>query len=274
MGTPRYMSPEQCRGKNVDHRADIYALGVLTHEVLTGHAPFEGGTPVELLLQHSCEPPPRMSSVHAELPPELDAPVLAMLAKKPADRPPSAGAAVAALAAQESAAAAVITLPLGTIRMEAPEAARSAPSAATVLESPRKEPQPAPALERTQVSAGAAPAATTTSPTSVSEADLPGTGGAAYLVAGIVAAALLGAMAFGALHGRPEGPAAPAAAPLTASPTPPASVAAPAEPATPSAAVTPTAAPSSQPTAASRPSAAAPSRPPATPRSSERDLGF
>jgi serine/threonine-protein kinase len=275
MGTPRYMSPEQCRGKNVDHRADIYALGVLTHEVLTGHAPFEGGTPLELLLMHACEAPPRMSTVCAALPPELDAPVLAMLAKKPADRPASAGAAVAALAGTASAKAAVITPPLGTIRMGAPVAAEAALPAATVRIA--KIPQPAMALERTQVSAGASPAATV-GPISVTVADLPRTNGALYGVAGILAATLLGVAAFGALHGHRNDQVAPAAsAPPAASPPPPSitpATQAPPEPPAPRPVVTPAAAPSSAPTATGRSSATPAARPPAPPRSSERDLGF
>ena len=51
------MSPEQCRGKKVDYRSDIYALGVLTHELLTGKAPFDGETALDLLFKHTAEPP-------------------------------------------------------------------------------------------------------------------------------------------------------------------------------------------------------------------------
>lgn len=98
IGTPRDMSPEQCRGKKVDHRSDIYALGVVIHEMLTGECPFEGSSVVDLLFQHTTDPPPPMSKMCPELPPELDAPVLEMLAKRPGARPSSAGQAVAALA--------------------------------------------------------------------------------------------------------------------------------------------------------------------------------
>ncbi len=107
IGTPRYMSPEQCRGKKVDHRSDIYALGVLTFEMLTGQAVFEGESSMDVLFKHTTEPAPAMSSVSPELSPELDAPVNAMLAKQPSARPQSAGQAIAALTARAQAIGAV-----------------------------------------------------------------------------------------------------------------------------------------------------------------------
>jgi serine/threonine-protein kinase len=100
LGTPRYMSPEQARGKPADHRADVYALGVMIHEMLTGGPLFAGDSAVDMLLKQAVEEPPRMSLVSADVPPGLDQPVLAMLEKRPKDRPASAGAAVAALAAR------------------------------------------------------------------------------------------------------------------------------------------------------------------------------
>ena len=96
IGTPVYMSPEQWRNASVDHRTDIYALGVMTHELLSGQLPFDNDNAVDLMLAHSDEPPPRLSE-QANLPLELDAPVAHMLAKDPHDRPASAGDAIAAL---------------------------------------------------------------------------------------------------------------------------------------------------------------------------------
>ena len=100
LGTPLYMSPEQAADKKVDHRTDIYSLGVMIYEMLTGAVPFAGDSAMDVVLKHDTEPPPAMSSVCPDLPPALDTPVLAMLEKRPRIRPASAGEAVAALVAQ------------------------------------------------------------------------------------------------------------------------------------------------------------------------------
>jgi len=97
LGTPLYMSPEQARGKKVDPRTDVYSLGVMIHEMLTGAVPFGGDSAMDVVLKHDTEPPPAMSRVCPDLPAALDAPVLAMLEKRPRNRPASAGEAVAAL---------------------------------------------------------------------------------------------------------------------------------------------------------------------------------
>ncbi|MRG96586.1 serine/threonine-protein kinase [Polyangium spumosum] len=109
MGTPLYMSPEQCRGKQVDHRTDIYSFGVMTHAVLTGQPPFLGDDVMDVLMQQVQTPPPALSSVCPELGAALDAPVLRMLAKDPAERPPSVTAAIDAVV--EAARAAGIEVP-------------------------------------------------------------------------------------------------------------------------------------------------------------------
>ncbi|WP_394820532.1 serine/threonine-protein kinase [Pendulispora albinea] len=125
MGTPYYMSPEQCRGKEVDHRTDIYSFGVLTHELLTGDVPFQGADVVELLMKQTREPPPPMSSMCAAVPAALDAPVLQMLAKEPEGRPASVGAALDALAVAARAAGFDVPVALAS----GPNALRTTPRA-------------------------------------------------------------------------------------------------------------------------------------------------
>jgi serine/threonine protein kinase len=69
MGTPYYMSPEQCRGREIDHRTDIYSFGILCFETLTARVPFDGDDYMEILLKQINDPPPRPSSFVPELPP-------------------------------------------------------------------------------------------------------------------------------------------------------------------------------------------------------------
>ncbi|MBW2458030.1 MAG: protein kinase [Deltaproteobacteria bacterium] len=94
MGTPLYMSPEQCRGKGVDHRTDIYSFGVMMHEVLTGQRPFDGDSMMDLMMKQATEPPPPMSQINPAVPAALDGPVLQMLAKEPAERPQTLAEAI------------------------------------------------------------------------------------------------------------------------------------------------------------------------------------
>jgi len=82
MGTPYYMSPEQCEGKiEIDHRADIYSLGVLIFEMLTGKVPFGGDGYGEIIVKHVTMPPPSVRSVVPELPEYLDIILYRALAK-------------------------------------------------------------------------------------------------------------------------------------------------------------------------------------------------
>jgi serine/threonine-protein kinase len=99
MGTPKYMSPEQARGVGVDHRTDVYSLGVMTFEMLTGEMPFKGEAVMDILLKQITEDPPKPSAVCTALPTELDAPILHMLAKDATERPKTLTAAVEELSA-------------------------------------------------------------------------------------------------------------------------------------------------------------------------------
>ncbi len=98
MGTAYYMSPEQCHGRNVDARTDVYAFGCMVFEVLTGKVPFDGDSQMAVLVKHVSIPAPRPSDMQPALSPAFDAPLLAMLAKDPAARPSSLGRALDALA--------------------------------------------------------------------------------------------------------------------------------------------------------------------------------
>ncbi|WP_198545089.1 serine/threonine-protein kinase, partial [Kitasatospora sp. NRRL B-11411] len=91
MGTMAYMPPERFHGRSGDHRGDLYALGCVLFEFLTGRPPFGAGDPVPLMMRHLAEPPrpPGPESLHP-VPPALDQLVLDLLAKDPAARPRSA----------------------------------------------------------------------------------------------------------------------------------------------------------------------------------------
>ena len=96
LGTPAYMSPEQASGDVVDHRADLYALGVVAYEMLAGRPPFEGRSAQQLLAAHATQAPEPVQRRRPAVPDALGALVMRMLEKHPADRPQSAEGVVAA----------------------------------------------------------------------------------------------------------------------------------------------------------------------------------
>jgi hypothetical protein len=97
VGTIDYVAPEHIRGAAVDGRADVYSLGCLVYECLTGSVPFSRDMEVAVLWAHVEEPPPSPSTVNPAIPPEVDAVVERALAKQPDDRHPTAGALAAEL---------------------------------------------------------------------------------------------------------------------------------------------------------------------------------
>ncbi|MDY0060619.1 MAG: serine/threonine-protein kinase [Myxococcota bacterium] len=91
-GTPEYLAPEAARGDPVDHRADLYALGVLLYRMVSGRLPFGGTNKAALLLQQATAPPPRFATLDLPqpIPPRLEELIFRLLAKDPATRPPDA----------------------------------------------------------------------------------------------------------------------------------------------------------------------------------------
>ncbi len=102
VGTCHAMSPEQAGGGEVDARSDLFSLGSLLYEMLTGHAPFRGANPLDTLKRVLTEAPPSLANVRPDLPPALAALVHQLLAKDPAARPKSAAEVARRLAAIES----------------------------------------------------------------------------------------------------------------------------------------------------------------------------
>lgn len=86
IGTPHYMSPEQARGDTVDYRADIYSLGCVLFQMVTGRLPFDAGDINALVYKHIFEPPPSPRQWRPETPEELESAIRRMMAKSPADR--------------------------------------------------------------------------------------------------------------------------------------------------------------------------------------------
>ncbi|WP_282692852.1 serine/threonine-protein kinase [Streptomyces sp. CC208A] len=90
IGSPAYMAPEQAMGGAVGPRTDLYALGILLHELLSGNVPFAGSTALGVLHRHLHEPPLPLRQIRPEVPEALEALVLRLLAKDPAARPSGA----------------------------------------------------------------------------------------------------------------------------------------------------------------------------------------
>lgn len=86
IGTASYFSPEQAQGQPVDPRSDVYSVGVILYEMLTGRVPFQGDTPVAVAYKHVSEEPPLPRSLASDIPPELEAVVMKALAKNPENR--------------------------------------------------------------------------------------------------------------------------------------------------------------------------------------------
>jgi serine/threonine protein kinase len=98
LGTPLYMSPEQCRGQQLDARSDIYSLGVVAYQMLAGETPF-GGDTLSVMKLHTTQQPPPLREKNKKVPKRVARQVMSALAKDPAERPASAAAFSGALRA-------------------------------------------------------------------------------------------------------------------------------------------------------------------------------
>jgi serine/threonine-protein kinase len=110
LGTPQYMAPEQILGRPIDHRADVYAFGILVFELLTGHRPFDGGGLAEIEERQLREPPPAASQ-YAGVPAEVDAVIRRAMEKDPARRHASIDEIVGELRAAAGSAAPAAVAP-------------------------------------------------------------------------------------------------------------------------------------------------------------------
>ncbi len=154
MGTPAYISPEQASGKVVDHRSDIYSLGIVLYEMVTGRVPYEGETPMGVLVKHIYEPLPMPRSVKPDLPEEVERVILKALAKEPADRYDRAGALAEALRQAVEQAPAVASTPSIPATFVSPAPPKSSPvgQPVTVSQQPGVTTPPiAPAPRRSSV---------------------------------------------------------------------------------------------------------------------------
>ena len=97
VGTPAYMAPEQIRGREVDGRADMYSLGIVFFEMVTGRKPYNANTPIELSMQHLHDPIPKAKQFVRDLPAEVDQIIAKCIAKNPEDRYPTMSAFAQAL---------------------------------------------------------------------------------------------------------------------------------------------------------------------------------
>src|SRR5689334_2576246 len=91
IGTPAYMAPEQAQGTGVDGRTDIYAVGIILYEMLTGKQPYEADTPMAVAFKHITDPVPNIRDVNPTLTPDVDQVIQMAMAKNKDDRFATAG---------------------------------------------------------------------------------------------------------------------------------------------------------------------------------------
>jgi serine/threonine-protein kinase len=117
VGTPHYMSPEQCRGEELDARSDIYSLGIILYEMLTGDVPFRASTPVGVVLKHANEQPQPLRAVNPSVPEPIEAVVMKALQKDRDARQHSAAELASELVAALRSAGGSVTAFHGAVRV-------------------------------------------------------------------------------------------------------------------------------------------------------------
>jgi len=150
IGTPVYMSPEQGKGQSGDERSDIYSLGVVLYEMVTGRVPYDADTPLAIILKHVNEPLPMPRLLLPNLPPIVERVILKSMAKDPEDRYQSAGSLAEALQAAfegRERPAEAPTPPVAPISAEVP-IPMAVPVAATGPSTTAAVPEPAAVKEK------------------------------------------------------------------------------------------------------------------------------
>jgi serine/threonine protein kinase/ligand-binding sensor domain-containing protein len=149
VGTPAYMAPEQGMADPVDHRSDIYALGVVLYEMVTGRVPFEAETPLAVLLQHVNAPLPPPRLIKPDLPEKVERVILKAMAKAPDDRFQTAEDMVEALQKALADAPTKVVLPFtpaepahATISVQPVSVPAPEPPPETVVVTPGRKPRP------------------------------------------------------------------------------------------------------------------------------------
>lgn len=136
IGTPHYMSPEQGRGQPVDRRSDVYSLGVVLFEMLTGRIPFDADSAVGIVMKHISDPVPTLTDLNHDLPAGLNGVIQRALAKAPADRYASAHDLVEAAARAYAGLPALADTPapvLAPVNLHIPTPPNRSPSISTPL---------------------------------------------------------------------------------------------------------------------------------------------
>ncbi|MBM3153334.1 MAG: serine/threonine protein kinase, partial [Chloroflexi bacterium] len=143
IGTPAYMSPEQAQGESLDSRSDIYGMGVILFEMLSGRQPYEADTPMGVAVKHITDPVPRLLDANPDLPPAIEPVIQKALAKRKDDRFSNAAELAVALGAVARGESPDLKTSASATRLAQPgtrKSGRKAPEqAATVLRPARRK---------------------------------------------------------------------------------------------------------------------------------------